>query len=33
MYVTGAALFPTVGSWDSTLAVCGLAQDLAERIA
>jgi len=33
VYVTGAALFPTAGSWNPTLAVCGLAQDLADRLA
>ena len=32
VYVTGAALFPTAGSWNPTLTVCGLAQDLADRI-
>ena len=32
VYVTGAALFPTAGAWNPTLAVCGLAQDLADRI-
>lgn len=32
VHVTGAALFPTAGSWNPTLAVCGLAQDLADRI-
>ncbi len=33
VYVTGAALFPTSGSWNPTLTMCGLAQDLADRIA
>jgi len=33
VHVTGAALFPTAGAWHPTLTVCGLAQDLAERIA
>jgi hypothetical protein len=32
VYVTGAALFPTAGAWNPALTVCGLAQDLAERI-
>jgi hypothetical protein len=32
VHVTGAALFPTTGSWNPTLTVCGLAQDLADRI-
>lgn len=33
VYVTGAALFPTSGSWNPTLTMCGLAQNLADRIA
>ncbi len=33
VYVTGASLFPTSGSWNPTLTMCGLAQDLAERLA
>lgn len=33
VYVTGAALFPTSGSWNPTLTMCGLAQDLADRLA
>jgi len=33
VYVTGSALFPTAGAWNPTLAVCGLAQDLADRTA
>ena len=32
VYVTGAALFPTSGSWNPTLTMCGLAQDLADRL-
>lgn len=32
VYVTGGALFPTSGSWNPTLTVCGLAQDLARRL-
>lgn len=32
LHVTGAALFPTVGSCNPTLAVCGLAQDLADHL-
>jgi len=32
VYVTGGALFPTSGSWNPTLTMCGLAQDLAERL-
>jgi choline dehydrogenase-like flavoprotein len=30
--VTGAALFPTAGSWNPTLTICGFAQDLARRL-
>ncbi|MES2507735.1 MAG: GMC oxidoreductase [Verrucomicrobiota bacterium] len=33
VYVTGASLFPTCGSWNPTLTMCGLAQDLASRLA
>jgi choline dehydrogenase-like flavoprotein len=32
VYLTGAALFPTAGSWNPTLTVCGLAQDLADKL-
>jgi choline dehydrogenase-like flavoprotein len=32
VHVTGGALFPTAGSWNPTLTLCGLAQDLADRI-
>ncbi|MBA5604111.1 GMC family oxidoreductase [Duganella sp. FT3S] len=32
VYVTGGALFPTCGSWNPTLTMCGLAQDLADRL-
>jgi len=32
VHVTGAALFPTAGAWNPTLTVCGLAQDLADRL-
>jgi choline dehydrogenase-like flavoprotein len=32
VYVTGASLFPTSGSWNPTLTMCGLAQDLADRL-
>lgn len=32
VYVTGAALFPTSGSWNPTLTMCGLAQTLANRL-
>jgi choline dehydrogenase-like flavoprotein len=32
VHVTGAALFPTAGAWNPTLTLCGLAQDLADRI-
>jgi choline dehydrogenase-like flavoprotein len=32
LHVTGAALFPTAGAWNPTLTVCGLAQDLADRL-
>lgn len=33
VYVTGAALFPSAGSWNPTLTICGYAQDLARKIA
>jgi choline dehydrogenase-like flavoprotein len=32
VYVTGGALFPTSGSWNPTLTMCGFAQDLAEKL-
>ncbi|HVK96110.1 MAG TPA: GMC oxidoreductase [Noviherbaspirillum sp.] len=32
VYVTGASIFPTSGSWNPTLTMCGLAQDLADRL-
>jgi choline dehydrogenase-like flavoprotein len=32
VYVTGGCLFPTSGSWNPTLTMCGLAQDLAEKL-
>jgi len=32
VYVTGGALFPTAGSWNSTLTMCGFAQDLADQL-
>ncbi|KIY72082.1 hypothetical protein CYLTODRAFT_368212 [Cylindrobasidium torrendii FP15055 ss-10] len=32
VYVTGGALFPTSGSWNPTLAMCGFAQDLADQL-
>jgi choline dehydrogenase-like flavoprotein len=32
VYVTGASIFPTCGSWNPTLTMCGLAQDLADRL-
>ena len=31
-FVTGAALFPTAGSWNPTLTMCGYAQDLARKL-
>ena len=33
VHVTGGALFPTAGAWNPTLTLCGLAQDLADRLA
>ncbi|KAH7232309.1 FAD/NAD(P)-binding domain-containing protein [Fusarium redolens] len=32
VHVTGAALFPTAGSWNPTMTMCGYAQDLAHRL-
>ncbi|KAI5826665.1 FAD/NAD(P)-binding domain-containing protein [Schizophyllum commune Tattone D] len=32
VYVTGGALFPTAGSWNPTLTMCGFAQDLAKKL-
>ncbi|USX23994.1 GMC oxidoreductase [Oxalobacteraceae bacterium OTU3CINTB1] len=32
VYVTGGAIFPTSGSWNPTLTMCGLAQDLADKL-
>ncbi|KAK0451987.1 uncharacterized protein EV420DRAFT_1702100 [Desarmillaria tabescens] len=32
VYVTGGALFPSSGSWNPTLTMCGYAQDLAKRL-
>lgn len=32
VYVTGGALFPTSGSWNPTLTMCALAQDLAAKL-
>ncbi|KZT09449.1 FAD/NAD(P)-binding domain-containing protein [Laetiporus sulphureus 93-53] len=32
VYVTGSAIFPTAGSWNPTLTVCGYAQDLARKL-
>ncbi|KAJ7853011.1 hypothetical protein B0H14DRAFT_3108503 [Mycena olivaceomarginata] len=32
VYVTGGAIFPTAGSWNPTLTMCGYAQDLARKI-
>ncbi|KAM3549285.1 hypothetical protein MY1884_008807 [Beauveria asiatica] len=32
VHVTGAALFPTAGSWNPTMTMCGYVQDLAERL-
>jgi choline dehydrogenase-like flavoprotein len=33
VYLTGAGLFPTSGSWNPTLTMCGLAQHLADTLA
>ncbi|KAJ4141802.1 hypothetical protein NW768_001020 [Fusarium equiseti] len=32
VHVTGSALFPTAGSWNPTMTMCGYAQDLARRL-
>ena len=32
VYVTGGALFPTAGSWNPTLTMCGFAQHLARKL-
>jgi choline dehydrogenase-like flavoprotein len=32
VYLTGASIFPTSGSWNPTLTMCGFAQDLADRL-
>ncbi|KAF3917557.1 hypothetical protein AA313_de0202384 [Arthrobotrys entomopaga] len=32
VFVTGGALFPTSGSWNPTLTMCGFAQDLARKL-
>ncbi|KAH8797986.1 hypothetical protein DL96DRAFT_1688222 [Flagelloscypha sp. PMI_526] len=32
VYVTGGALFPSSGSWNPTLTMCGFAQDLAKKL-
>lgn len=32
VYVTGASIFPTCGSWNPTLTMCGLAQELADQL-
>ncbi|AKE51701.1 GMC oxidoreductase [Kangiella geojedonensis] len=32
VYVTGAGIFPTSGSWNPTLTMCGFAQDLAVKL-
>ncbi|KAF7437535.1 hypothetical protein PC9H_004377 [Pleurotus ostreatus] len=32
VYLTGGALFPTAGSWNPTLTMCGFAQDLAIKL-
>ncbi|KAF5497402.1 hypothetical protein CGCS363_v007961 [Colletotrichum siamense] len=32
VHVTGSALFPTAGSWNPTMTMCGYAQDLAHKL-
>ncbi|CCC13569.1 unnamed protein product [Sordaria macrospora k-hell] len=32
VHVTGSALFPTAGSWNPTMTMCGYAQDLARKV-
>jgi hypothetical protein len=32
VYATGAAIFPSSGSWNPTLTMCGFAQDLAAKL-
>ena len=32
VYVTGGALFPTAGSWNPTMAMCGFAQHLSREL-
>ena len=32
VHVTGACLFPTAGSWNPTMTMCGYAQDLARKL-
>ncbi|KAK1980397.1 FAD/NAD(P)-binding domain-containing protein [Colletotrichum cereale] len=32
VHVTGGALFPTAGSWNPTMTMCGYAQDLAHKL-
>ncbi|KAM0378659.1 hypothetical protein ACHAPY_006366 [Fusarium culmorum] len=32
VHVAGAALFPTAGSWNPTMTMCGCAQDLAQKL-
>ncbi|KAF3005266.1 hypothetical protein E8E14_006561 [Neopestalotiopsis sp. 37M] len=32
VFVTGGALFPTAGSWNPTMTMCGFAQDLARKL-